>query len=353
LKISFILPGLIKIPIGGVKVVYRHVEELAKLGHKVIILSPGREGNHFRHLLKAGVIKMRDFWHKVENKPYYDTPPGVEHHIILSPSPEHIPDGDAIIATGWQTAHWVDSFPAEKGTKFYFIQNYETYLGNERIINRTWKLPLKKIVIAQWLKQTAKKMGETAYGPIPNAIAPEEFYVTNPIEDRPLKISMLYHRLPIKGARDGISVLENVKESNSNLKATIFASRKLSITIPDWISVDIRPTVEHLREIYNSSSIFLHPSRREGWPLPPAESMMCGCAVVAAANEGIQEYITHNESGLLSPIGDVDATVENIQYLLDNPGERVRIARMGQERINEFSWEKSAKQFEEILVKAI
>ena len=98
MKISFILPTLIKIPIGGVKVIYRHAEELTKLGHKVTIISPKRQGNNFYHLLKADAIRIRDFWHKVENKPYYDTPPGVEHHIISFPSEKYIPDGDVIIA---------------------------------------------------------------------------------------------------------------------------------------------------------------------------------------------------------------------------------------------------------------
>ena len=78
--------------------------------------------------------------------------------------------------------------------------------------------------------------------------------------------------------------------------------------------------------------------------------MMCGCAVVAAANKGVQEYITHGESGLLSPIGNIDAMINNIQFLLDNPSERVRIAKMGQKQINKFSWEKSAKQFEAVLI---
>ena len=53
MKISFILPALIKIPIGGVKVIYRHAEELTKLSHKVTIISPKRQGNNFYHLLKA------------------------------------------------------------------------------------------------------------------------------------------------------------------------------------------------------------------------------------------------------------------------------------------------------------
>ena len=353
MKINFILPGLIKIPIGGVKIIYRYAKELSRLGHTVCIISPQREGNQMHHLIKAGAIKIRDYYHRVKNKPYYKTPPGVEHYIVPLPIMKYIPDGDLIIATGWQTAYWVDVLPQVKGAKIYLIQNYETYLGNEKIINHTWKLPLKKIVIAEWLKQAAEKMGESVSGPVPNAIDPKEFYITKPIETRQTQISMLYHRHLIKGAHDGISALKKVKESNPKLQATIFASRKPHITIPNWISLEIRPDAGRLREIYNSSVIFLHPSHREGWPLPPAESMMCGCAVVAASNKGVQEYIVHNESGLLSPIGNVDAMIKNIQFLLDNSRERVRITKGGQARINKYSWEKNAKQLEEILVNAI
>ena len=67
---------------------------------------------------------------------------------------------------------------------------------------------------------------------------------------------------------------------------------------------------------------------------------MCGCAVVASSNEGVQEYLTHNKSGLLSPIGNVGAMIKNIQFLLDNPKERIRIAKIGHEKINNYSWEK-------------
>jgi hypothetical protein len=353
MKISFILPTLIKIPIGGVKVIYRHAEELTKFGHKVTIISPKRQGNNFYHLLKADTIRIRDFLHKVEDKPYYDTPPGVEHHIISFPLEKYIPDGDVIIATGWQTAYWVASFSAQKGTKFYFLQNFETYQGNEKKIKHTWKLPLKKIVISKWLMQTAKKMDEIAYGPIPNAIDPNEFYLTSPIDNRTPQISMLYHRLPIKGSREGLIALERLKKSNQNLKAIIFTSRTPKISIPNWIKLAIRPNLEQLREIYNSTSIFLHTSHQEGWGLCPMEALACGCAVVATANEGIQEYIIHNKTGLLNPIGDVDGIIKNTQYLLDNPMERVQIARMGKERINKFSWIKSTKQLEEILAMVV
>ena len=135
MKISFILPTLIKIPIGGVKVIYRHAEELTKFGHKVTIISPKRQGNNFYHLLKADTIRIRDFLHKVEDKPYYDTPPGVEHHIISFPLEKYIPDGDVIIATGWQTAYWVASFLLRKGQNFIFSRILKPIKGMRRKLN--------------------------------------------------------------------------------------------------------------------------------------------------------------------------------------------------------------------------
>ena len=115
-------------------------------------------------------------------------------------------------------------------------------------------------------------------------------------------------------------------------------------------SVKLIGNVDNPLKYFSRADIFALSSIVEGLPNALVEAMMCGCAVVAVANEGVQEYITHNESGFLSPIGNVDAMIKNIQYLLDNPGERVRIAETGHERINKFSWEKSAKQLEKILI---
>ncbi|MCH8011601.1 MAG: glycosyltransferase family 4 protein [Candidatus Marinimicrobia bacterium] len=350
MKLTFILPALIKIPMGGAKVVYRYAEEFAKLGHTIALVSPKSEGYRLRDLLKTGAVKFRDWQHDVEDKPYYDTPQDVEHLVIPAPDPKFIPDGEAIIATGWQTAYWVDAMPETKGKKFYFIQNYETYQGNEEVIQYTWKLPLTKIVIAQWLKRKAEEFGEEALGPVPNAIDPDEFYLTKPIKDRHSSIAMLYHRLSIKGSKEGIDVLNQVKEEIPELKATIFASRKPRINLPNWIKLEIRPSAGQLLDIYNKTAIFLHTSHREGWPLPPAESMVCGCAVVAADNDGILEYVSHEKTGLLSPIGDVNSMTSQVIRLLTNREERSVIAEAGRETISHYSWEENAQLLEKLII---
>jgi glycosyltransferase involved in cell wall biosynthesis len=285
----------------------------------------------------------------VEDQPYYETPKGVEHLIIPAPDPKFIPDGEVLIATAWQTAFWVDELPAEKGEKFYYIQNLETYLGDTELIQSTWKLPMKKIVIARWLKEAAEEMGEEAFGPVPIALDPDEFSVDRPIDTRPQRVTMLYHRLPIKGGGEGIDILKKVKETHPKLKAIIFAARKPSAAIPEWVELRIRPDTPQLREIYNSTSIFLHTSHQEGWGMPPMEAMACGCAVVAAANEGVQEFITDGETGFLKPIGDVSALTEAICTLLDNDELRIQLAEAGRNAVQQFTWEKNVRQFELIL----
>ena len=91
--ITFILPGIIKIPSGGVKIIFRYAQELSNFGYKVTILSPQREGNQLSHLIKALLIKMHDYYHRVENKPYYQIPTGVEYSIIPLPTIKYIPNG--------------------------------------------------------------------------------------------------------------------------------------------------------------------------------------------------------------------------------------------------------------------
>ena len=65
MKITFILPGVIKIPIGGVKIIYRYAKEFANYGHKVVIISLSRNGlkeniiTFTREKHYADIVKVR------------------------------------------------------------------------------------------------------------------------------------------------------------------------------------------------------------------------------------------------------------------------------------------------------
>ena len=58
-----------------------------------------------------------------------------------------LPDGDALIATAWQTARTVVEAPDRCGRKLYFIQHYESlYHGDPGRVDATYALPLGEVI---------------------------------------------------------------------------------------------------------------------------------------------------------------------------------------------------------------
>ena len=81
--------------------------------------------------------------------------------------------------------------------------------------------------------------------------------------------------------------------------------------------------------------------------------MACGCAVISSSYKGVLEYAVDGENALLSPVRDVDAMVANIVKLFEDDELRERIAENGIKTGKERSLEKSAKEFERILIEEV
>ena len=88
---------------------------------------------------------------------------------------------------------------------------------------------------------------------------------------------------------------------------------------------------------------------REAWPLPPAEAMACGCALIATANEGVTEYAEDGRNALIVPVGDVEAMADAIVRLVDDQALRLRLAHQGLQDIGAYGWDRSVMRLEEIL----
>jgi glycosyltransferase involved in cell wall biosynthesis len=59
-------------------------------------------------------------------------------------------------------------------------------------------------------------------------------------------------------------------------------------------------SIEELRKIYHSSSVFLNTSIHSPVPTVLMEAMACGCAIVSTDNCMIPEIIEHGKNGLLA-----------------------------------------------------
>jgi glycosyltransferase involved in cell wall biosynthesis len=160
----------------------------------------------------------------------------------------------------------------------------------------------------------------------------------------------MFSPVKFKGSADGIRALEITKQRFPDLKAVFFSTSRFQGEIPDWIECHRNPSQGFLvNTLLNGSSVFLSPSLSEGSPLPPAEAAACGCAIVSTSNRGVQEYIEHGVSGLLSPPGEPEKLAENLCGLLENDSVRVQLAKAGLGKVSLLSWEKSTDLLESLL----
>ena len=359
MKITFILPRYDRKPVGGFKLVYEYANQLVARGHEVRVVHPFLLANLSTHplgklrlrlkgkaaQLRYSISRPEEHWHPMDSR--------VEMLYVPEPTASHVPDGDAVVAGFYATLEYAMKYPQEKGKKFYLLTAYETWAGSRTRVHATWQAPLEKIVISQWLYEQGLKLGVPAdeMTHIPCGINHAKYRIIHPIENRPPRIAMLYHPLPLKGAEDGIRALELARGEFNALQAVLFGVFPRPSGLPSWIEYHCNPPQEELiGSIYNGSSIYLCPSWAEGFGFPPAEAMACGCALSLTDSGGVRDFAENEVTALLSPPKDPEALAENILRLLEDDELRISLAKTGHERIQEFTWERSTNLLEQLMM---
>jgi glycosyltransferase involved in cell wall biosynthesis len=89
----------------------------------------------------------------------------------------------------------------------------------------------------------------------------------------------------------------------------------------------------YVKEAMRAASIVAMPSQRapdgdcEGMPLVSLEASAMGRPVVGYSHSGMVDSIVSGETGLLAPEGDVDQLAANLDAVLGDPDELLRMAR--------------------------
>ncbi len=352
MKITFVLPCLGNIPIGGLKVVYEYANYLSERGHTLNVIHPITMDLTYSFYRKAQVYKwflLRKLDRTYRPDNWFNIHSNV--NIVLVPylSEKYIPNADFIIATAWDTAEPTAKFSNKKGKKYYFIQNFEIWAAKKEQVLRTFRLPMKKIVISDWLKRLVNSQKEDAYY-IPNGFNFNAFGIDIQPENRDNEtLMMLYHKLNAKGSIIGLRAIKKAKRIIPKIKLIMFSAYPSPNNLPDWVNYFYKPEQLILRKLYNKSAIFISPSFLEGFPLPPAEAMMSGSALLASDIGGHREYAIHNETALLYPPKDVNTLVERIVELIGDRHKRIHLATQGNSFIKQFTWERATNTMENIL----
>lgn len=351
MKISFVLPGVSRVPVGGFKMVFEYANRLSNRGHEITLIyncSSGMKRNqNIPRLIKWFYYHLGTYcfptWFKLN--------PCIKK-ICRCGSLSHsdLPDSDMICATAIDTAYAILNLPVSKGKKIYFIQDYENWNGwTDDQVRKSYCLGMQNIVIAKWLQKIVKESGSDSIL-IPNGIDFDIFNLDVPIAKRrqPI-ISMLYHTGSYKGSKYGIEALVKIKNLYPDLQAILFGTPKRPQNLPGWIHYVQNATQEQLRKIYNQSLIYLCPSIKEGFGLTGAEAMACGAAYVASDYGGVHEYAEQGRNVLLSAPRDVDGLVKNLIDLLNHDDKRIMLARNGYNDIKKLDWNKAVDHFENVM----
>ena len=352
--INILLPGSARYPIGGFKIIFEYANGLSVKGHKVNIILPlniNEMDDSLTVRIKWKYIYYRDkILKKFKANSWFKFDSNINVHWVQSLDQKFIPEGDILVATSWHTAQIANEYSQNKGKKVYFIQSFETWHGSYEDVIATWKMPFKKIVIANWLLEIARKNNEEAKL-IYNGFDFNSFGIdVLPQQRDPLSIGMLYHEMEIKGSRFGLEAFEKLKTEYPELEVNLFGVPEKSKHIPEWINYFQNPDQNLLRKIYNNSSIFVNPSKVEGFALTPAEAMICGCAVVVSDIAGHRDYSFNEKTALLFTSENVDSLIEKLRILLNDNDKRINLAKKGNEYINKFQWQDSIDKFEKLIL---
>jgi len=91
-------------------------------------------------------------------------------------------------------------------------------------------------------------------------------------------------------------------------------------------------TPEELRDFYNSTDLFIMPSRRESFGVAAVEASASGLPVIASHIGGIPEIVFQGETGLLVDPEDVEGFGEAIVSLAENDNLRMQMGHRGRMR---------------------
>lgn len=169
-----------------------------------------------------------------------------------------------------------------------------------------------------------------------------------------LAIGRLYH---VKGFDRLISafalIAEKCPDWNVNIVGSGPEEEKLRLTIENYKLADrilILPETRDIDQHLSSSSIFVMPSRSEGFPNALCEAMAAGLACISFDFvAGPSEIISNGSNGFLVPDGDIKAMANKILELTTNNNLRHQIGNEAIRIREKLSYENTANLYQEFI----
>ena len=356
MKITFVLA--IADLSGGVRVVSIYADRLKRRGHEVTIVVRPPRAPTFREKARSA-LTGRALPAAARMGPSHLDALDVKARYIDAHRPvtvDDVPDADVIVATWWETAEWIESFPPSKGAKAYFIQHYEVH-ANQPVarVDRTWRLPMHKITISRWLSDLARDhFGDGDVSLVPNAVDLNQFQSPPRGKQPAPTVGLMYSLVGFKGCEVGLKAFDLASRVVPRLKLVAFGNRNPTpeLPLPPGAQFIQQPAQDSLKDIYGQCDAWLFSSRSEGFGLPLLEAMACRTPVIATP-AGAAPEVCAGGGGILVPLDDPGAMARAIERVAAMPEAEWRcMSDKAYVTATQYTWDDATDRFEAALVRA-
>jgi len=122
----------------------------------------------------------------------------------------------------------------------------------------------------------------------------------------------------------------------TDVENCLFVGEKKHEEIPLWMS---------------AADILILPSYSEGLPNVVMEALSCGTPAIVTDVGGCPEVVKDGETGFVVPVGDVEALMDRIKYLIENEDLREKMGKLGREdMIERYEREKVIGKLKDIYI---
>ncbi len=190
---------------------------------------------------------------------------------------------------------------------------------------------------------------------IPNGIDPGKFRHDAPKEKRILVVTRMLER---KGVQHVLTALEGLTIDHEvhivgdgpylpTLRKMAQAAG-INVTFRGWLDGQS----PELKDLFETSGIFVFPSEAENFPIVLLEAMAAGMAIITTKGTGCAEVV--GDAALLVKPKDVDAIRNALIFLSDNPQRCRELGKAARQRLEAcFSWASVARRHIDLYEKVL
>jgi glycosyltransferase involved in cell wall biosynthesis len=119
---------------------------------------------------------------------------------------------------------------------------------------------------------------------------------------------------------------------------------------PDWQGVrHLQLAPDELAAAYTGALCLVYPSLYEGFGLPVLEAYACGCPVVCGNGGALAEI---NSAAAVVDVTKPIEMVQGIARVID-PSQRIELILKGYEVVRQFSWDRAARQYADVIERVL